>query len=161
GVVLAGEEATETAGLDHHRTAAGWAGFVRDSLLLFLLLQRPAVLALRIAGAGEELAETAPTHRHRPAAEFANLVRKLHQRGRALRASERDLQRLVELGDDRVPRPVARRDLIKLLFHLRREADVHDVGEVIREQLIDVAAKLRWLERAAQLLDVATVDQLG
>src|SRR4030042_1931070 len=73
----------------------------------------------------------------------------------------RALEGLVDLPPHRLPLPLATGDLVELLLHLRREADVYDLREVADEEVVDHHPQVLGLEIAAVPLDVAALLDRG
>ena len=129
--------------------------------LRLLAGERPRLLVLRVQRAGEEPAVAAEADDHRVAL-GADLVGRLGREVAALELAallvHERLERPVEGAQQRHPRALAARDLVELLLHARRELQVHELAEVLDQQVgHDLADELR-LQPA--LLDghVAAID---
>src|SRR6266545_2623125 len=165
-VAGAGEEPPEAPALHHHRGAAVGALLVGGDVLLLLRDDLPVlapevhgVPALRVSRAGEELAVAPPLDDHLP---FAALLADevgldrlgLHVPHLVLGLREVLAERLVELGEDRLPARVPLLDLVELLLHARGEGDVHLAWEGADELVRHEQAEVGGLEVLLHLLDV-------
>src|SRR5215831_19010389 len=155
------DELAEAPVLDDHRLAAGRAILVRRLVLgATAAVEVARVAAVGIRRARQELAESSPLLQEFAAALGAGLaggrpdLLALHL---ALGAGEVALERLVELADRVDPLALTFLDLVEVVFHLRRELDVHDVLEV-RDQLVGHRhAELGRRERPPLAVHVAAV----
>src|SRR6478609_10309153 len=158
GVLGAGQEFAEAAGLDDHRRLAEMALLVGLAVRGALLLERLGVitpLALRLADP-LLLGEVAHAGEVRPETPALEL-----ELGIALGAGPRigdaeaaedqllDVDRLevleegaVELGHHFLPGHIPFLDPVEVLFHPRREGHVEDVGELLDHRLLDQLAEL-------------------
>ena len=67
----------------------------------------------------------------------------------------------IERRDDGVPILAAVLDLVQLGLHVRRKADVHDVGEIFDEEIGDAVGDLRGLHILALFFDVLALVEHG
>src|SRR5262245_55788102 len=164
GVVRAGQERPEATLLDDHRLRV-----LAPQLLDYFLVdvgyalaslagELARVLALGVGGAGEELPVTPPLQDHRGAALVADLVGFLLHGLDVLHLRLSLLQILGELAPEQregVEQVVlALLDRVQLLLHGRGVLDVHDVLEMLDQQVGHQEAQLRGMEPAIALLDV-------
>ena len=68
---------------------------------------------------------------------------------------------VVELADEVDPLAFAARDLVEVLFHLRREADVDEIAEMLAQKLRDRERGEARHERLALPEHVAPADDRG
>src|SRR5262245_50155728 len=102
-----------------------------------------------------ELSTTIRAAQRRDARE---IVRGRNER-RCVDLAEALRERRVEVLENFLPAERAVFDLVELLFHLRREAHVEDVGELLDHHLLDRFAHLGREEAALIQLDVAAIRQ--
>src|SRR5581483_1515266 len=149
------EGALRLRALLHEVGAAGRTGHAD------LHLQRLRVAALGEAGAGQEAAEAPQLDDHVAAALLADLlgrlVGRLHAADRLLGDLQFAVERLVELADDRHPRPAALGDLVQLLLHVRGEVHVHHVAEVLDQQVVYEHTELGRAQALLHALDVTAL----
>src|SRR5690242_5073607 len=137
---LAAAVSADRAGLDHER-----------------LLE----CAIRIAGAGDEAPEAPAANEQRTTAFGACLVgllnRLLHLVHLGLGASKLLAQGGVEVLEEGSPFALALLNGVEAALHIGREVDVHDLGEVLEQQLVDRLAEPGGHEAAILLLDIAAI----
>src|SRR5262245_16718267 len=161
-IARARDELPEAPVLDHHRLAAGRADLVGRLVggLLAAAAQILRVLALGVRRAGQEAAEPAELLDDGLAALRAGLAGLLTDLDVFhLPAGRLEIARelLVERVDGRNPVGVALLDLVEGLLELGRELDVHHLGKVRDEQIVDLHAQLGREERPALAMDVAAI----
>src|SRR3954468_22449829 len=142
------------------------AHVLRHHRLRALALERARVLAvLRMVLTGEEgTEEPAPRLELSTAigaAQLRDLGEVVRRRDESWRVDlvERLLKGFVELAQDALPLQLSALDLVQLLLHLRREAHVEDVRELLDHDLLDGLTELRREEAALLELDVAAVGE--
>ena len=154
GIIRAGEELAVLAALDDHVRAALGALGRRNFHPLAL-----DVRAGGVVGAGEEFAVAAALADHRVPALFAEDIRHLV----AVVGGKHQLfrKRRVEIGYDLAPVGAAVLDVVQLVLHLRGEADVHDVGKILHQQIGNLEGDFRRHHVLAVLGDVLALGEHG
>src|SRR2546430_1607482 len=175
-VAGASDERPEAAAPSRERLAAVRADLALEDLELRLLLslewlgvvarafrERLALLALLEAGARVEAAVPTELDDDRPSALRADAIGGLLGHVRLLDRLRLLLDELAErseeVANDRDPLDFAVGDLVEVLLHPRGEARVHDVREVLAQEVGDDEADVLRHERAAFLADVLAIDE--
>src|SRR5262249_30310278 len=161
GVAGARDEFTKAPVLDDHGLAARRAILVRRLVLgASAPVEVSGVPAIGIGGAGQELPEPPALLQKLALALRAGLTGGLADLLTAhlpLGASQVALEGLVERLHGVDPLALTLLDLVEVVFHLRRELDVHDVLEVRNELVGDRHAQLGRAQRAPLAMHVAAV----